>query len=73
MYALINTMTQIPGDSLGTVLSLHRTAEAAERADAALQRAIKRANGETSYLPTCIVRLTRRPAGRYIGNDEWEG
>lgn len=71
MYALINTMTQIPGDSIGTILSTHRTVEAAERADATLQRLTKRANGQTSYLPTTIVELTRKPRGRHIANDEW--
>lgn len=72
MFALINTMNAVPGDSIGTIVSRHRTRDAAERADSALQRRTRAANGATSYLPTCIVRLTRRPAGRWIGRDEWE-
>ena len=71
MYALINTMSQIPGDSIGTILSRHRTVEAAERADTTLQRRIKRSNGQNSYLPTTIVELTRTPRSRHIANDEW--
>ena len=70
-YALINEMQAIPGDSIGTILSKHRSIEAAERANAALQRATKRGNGASSYLPTRIVRLTRKPSGRWIGNGEW--
>jgi hypothetical protein len=72
MYALINTMAQIPGDSIGTVLSRHRTIAAAEAADSRIQRLTRKHNGKASYLPTRIVRLTRRPSGRYIGNCEWE-
>lgn len=72
MFALINTVNAIPGDSIGTVLSQHRTIEAADREDARLQRAVRRANGENSYLPTRVVRLTRRPAHRFIANNEWE-
>ena len=71
MYALINTMNRVPCDSIGTVVSTHRTVAAAERADATLQRLTQRANGQTSYLPTAIVELTRKPRGRYIANDEW--
>lgn len=33
-------------------ISRHRTLEAAVRADRKLQRAVRRANGATSYLPT---------------------
>lgn len=71
MYALINTMTQIPGDSIGTILSTHRTVEAAEKADEKINRLTRKANGANSYLPTRVVKLTRKPKGRYIGNDEW--
>ena len=71
MYALINTMNCVPGDSIGTIVSQHRTIDAAERADAKLQRLTKAANGANSYLPTRIVELTRKPVGRYIGNAEW--
>ena len=52
-YALINTFNAMPG-RLGSILSFHRTEEAAERADKACQKAVKRANGRNSYLPTII-------------------
>jgi hypothetical protein len=52
-FALINTFNAMPGH-LGAVQSFHRTEEAAEKADRALQKAIKRANGQSSYLPTII-------------------
>lgn len=66
MYALINTMDAAGYDSIGTILSCHRSVEAAERADRALQRAVKRANGSASYLPTIVVELLRRPRGSYV-------
>lgn len=72
MFALINTMQAIPGSSIGTILSQHRSVQAAENADAKLQRLTKAANGQSSYLPTRIVRLTAKPSGRWIGNEEWE-
>lgn len=53
MIALINTFDRLP-NSIGTVVSLHRSREAAERADNELQRAIKRGHGRHSYLPTLI-------------------
>jgi hypothetical protein len=52
-FALINTFPALP-DHLGQVISFHRTEEAAEKANASLQKAIKRANGNSSYLPTII-------------------
>lgn len=52
-YALINTFNAMPG-RLGGILSFHRTEEAAERADKVFQKAVKRANGNSSYLPTTI-------------------
>ena len=52
-YALINTFNAMPG-RLGGILSFHRTEEAAEKADRACQKAVKRANGQNSYLPTII-------------------
>lgn len=59
MYAIINTM-QAWDYYVGSVVSVHRTAEAAEAADAKLQRAVKRANGQNSYLPTVIRKLNCR-------------
>lgn len=73
VYALVDTFMAIPGDSIGTMLSRHRTVEAAQAADGELQRAIRRGSGRNSYLPTQIVRLTRRPRGRHLANDEWVG
>lgn len=71
MYALINTMSGVQGDSIGAVVSIHRTIEAAAAADVKLQRQVRRANGDSSYLPTRIVRLVRKPAHHLIANDEW--
>jgi hypothetical protein len=71
MYALINTMTAIPGDSIGTIVSKHRTRGAAERANEILQRRTKKANGQNSYLPTRVVKLIRTPKYRHVANDEW--
>lgn len=59
MYALINTMSAVDV-YVGRVLSMHRTAEAAETADTKLQRAVKRANGQNSYLPTVIRKINRK-------------
>jgi hypothetical protein len=53
MIALINTFDRLP-NSIGTVVSMHRSREAAERADKALQAAIKYGHGRHSYLPTLI-------------------
>lgn len=51
--AVINTMDRF--DTIaGTVLSVHRSIEAAEKADAMIQRDVKRYNGRSSYLPTII-------------------
>jgi len=52
-YALINTLNAMPM-YMGSVQSFHRTEEAAEKADKALQKAVKRANGKNCYLPTII-------------------
>lgn len=58
-WAIVNTFTARPG-YLGTVESFHRTREAAEKADAALQRSVKRHNGGNSYLPTVIREVDAR-------------
>lgn len=64
-YAVVNTMNQIGTDSIGTVISRHQTQEAAEQAQARHQRAVRRANGDQSYIPTRVVILTEdiRPGG----------
>lgn len=48
MYLLINTFQS------NRVVSRHRTQEAACRASWRYQRAIRLANGESSYMPTAI-------------------
>ncbi|MCC5871525.1 MAG: hypothetical protein JJU22_03935 [Gammaproteobacteria bacterium] len=45
-------------------ISRHRTLEAAVRADDRFRRAVRRANGPTSYIPTVIL----DPAGERIGD-----
>ena len=64
MYALINEMSAIANVSIGHALSRHRTIEAALRAQAQVQRDVRRGNpGSGSYLPTRIVRVV---AGEYL-------
>lgn len=69
MYALINTMSAV--DSIiGRIISLHRTIEACERSNYQLQRATKQFPGDTSYIPTRIVKLNGRYAKHaLISND----
>ncbi len=55
MFYVVNTMSATEAGHVGRILSSHRTRDTAERADAKLQRAVKRANGSGSYLPTTIV------------------
>ena len=55
MILLVNTMSRTT-EMLGTVISRHRTVEAAEKADRKLQASIRRNNGQSSYLPTIMVR-----------------
>lgn len=59
MHALINVFN-CPADSIGRVISCHRTEKAAEAARYRHGRAVRRANGSTSYVPTRIVELARR-------------
>lgn len=56
MYALVSTMNRV-SPYLGRIISLHRTVAAADRADAVLQRRTRRCNGESCYIPTCVVEL----------------
>ena len=65
MWYVIDTRDQIrPGTAgarVGTVVSAHRSRKAAEAADSAYQRRVKRASGNnTSYMPTRIEELTNR-------------
>jgi len=50
-----------------TLISRHRTLEAAVRADLAHARAVRRHNGPTSYIPTEI-----RCDGRRLDDDQME-
>jgi hypothetical protein len=69
MYALINTMPAVD-NIIGRIVSTHRTIEAAERSNAQLQRLTKQFPGDTSYVPTRIVKLNGRYAAKaLIGRD----
>lgn len=54
IFALVNTMGS-SNESFGTILSRHRSIEAAVVADRKLQRLIKAKYSQTSYLPTIVV------------------
>ena len=56
-YAVINTMTAYD-TTVGTVLSTHRTIEAAEASDSQTQKAVRRYSS-TSYLPTIIREVSK--------------
>lgn len=58
MYALINTMSRID-NYVGTIMSLHRSEEAAEAANAKHQRLVRK-HSRNSYLPTTVVRIAGR-------------
>ena len=60
MFAVLNTFAAVSCSStLGRCESVHRTRAAAEAAETRLHRAVKRANGASSYLPTKIVEVRR--------------
>lgn len=42
----------------GKIVSVHRSLDAAFRSDGRLQRCVKRANGESAYLPTVVCATT---------------
>lgn len=72
MYALINKMSAVPGDSIGRVLFLHRSVEAAEEADHTLQGVTRKGSGSASYIPTRIVKTVGKVSkGALIGNESW--
>ena len=54
IYALVNTMDSTD-TVLGSIVSRHRTIDAANKADSIFQRQVKRANGANSYIPTIVV------------------
>ena len=62
MYTVIDTMSAT-GDSIGRVMSSHRTREAAEKSEASIQRATRRGCGQSSYLPL-VIRETKRRVGK---------
>ena len=64
MYALVNTFAALPG-TVGTVVSLHRSVEAADRANTRLQAQVRAANGRDAYLPTLVCRLVSGRARPY--------
>jgi hypothetical protein len=67
VYSVINTMNQIGGDSIGTIVSNHRTLEAAQKSEGLFQRSVKRANGANSYVPTRIVIIPQAlPTGVHV-------
>lgn len=66
MYILVNTFARRTADnSVGAIVSRHKTREAAEKADARLQRGVKRGNGQSSYLPTVIVDMEDDSYGKH--------
>ena len=68
MWYLVNTMNSVEIGHVGRVLSAHRSQGAAECADVRHQRAVRRANGSASYLPTIVVQA--RKVGQYA-RDCW--
>jgi hypothetical protein len=55
-YAIINTMDSYD-TTAGKVLSTHRSLAAAEAEDWKIHCAVKRWNGDSSYLPTIIAEV----------------
>ena len=53
MYAVIDTQYRT-ARSRGRIISQHRSVETATAADSKLQRAVRRRNGQHSYLPTIV-------------------
>lgn len=53
-WYVINTMDALGNGHVGKILSRHRSEDAAESAAGKLQRAVRRANGQGSYLPTIV-------------------
>lgn len=68
MLALIDTMDRTDS-CYGRILSRHRSVRAAQNADDKLQRAVRRRNGQTSYLPTIICRGTAK--GSCARRSDW--
>lgn len=69
MFALINTFH---GDqyNYGIVISRHRTEDTAHRAATSHARAVERANGRGSYVPTMVVEIDKSiKVGDYVPRD----
>ncbi len=60
-------MYQLKDTFNNQIISRHRTIEAAARAEVKFSRAVKRSNGEHSYIPTVCV----CPDGGVVDSDEW--
>jgi hypothetical protein len=60
MYKLVDTFNDV-------VISRHKTLAAAAKADLRHNRAVKRNNGPSSYIPTCCI----DPEGNRVDGDEW--
>lgn len=54
MFIVVNTILA-DDNHLGQALSTHFTIEAAEKSMAKIQRAVKRRNGASSYIPMTII------------------
>jgi hypothetical protein len=59
IIALIDTRPELPGETIGTVMSTHGTMAAAFKANEAFQSRM-RASGEKSHIRTKIVTLKER-------------
>jgi 3-methyladenine DNA glycosylase/8-oxoguanine DNA glycosylase len=69
MYALVNTMSAVE-NIVGRIVSQHLSVEACEKACNKLQKLTKQFEGDTSYVPTVIVKLDGRyPSRALIGRD----
>lgn len=70
-FVIINTMDAVDVFR-GKVISVHHSLEAAMENDSKIQRACKRANGDSSYMPTVICEIdSKRPRiGDWVRKDE---
>ncbi len=72
MFAVVNTMSRIDGVTIGTVWDRCRTLAACARSMAETQRAVKRGNGQNSYLPLTVVTLHKPRHDGDISRSECE-
>ena len=71
MYALVNTMDRTD-HYLGQIISWHRSLAAAEAADMRNQHMVRARWGQTSYLPTAIVKTPRQPGRPRLQHGSYE-